>query len=83
MGWVFRPLDGTAMEAAAAHLVGEHDFTSFRASACQAKSPVKTMHRIEIRSGSRKPYLTYMTVDPGEERRIRHDFNAKAIRPPR
>jgi len=41
------------------------------------------MHRIEIRSGSRKPYLTYMTVDPGEERRIRHDFNAKAIRPPR
>ena len=41
------------------------------------------MHRIEIRSGSRKPYLTYMTVDPGEERRIRHDFNAKSIRPPR
>lgn len=41
------------------------------------------MHRIEIRSGSRKPYLTYMTVDPGEERRIRHDFNAKSSRPPR
>ena len=40
------------------------------------------MHRVEIRSGSRKPYLTYMTVNAGEERRIRHDFNAKASRPP-
>jgi hypothetical protein len=40
------------------------------------------MHRIEVRSGSRKPYVTYMTVQPGDERRIRHDFNAKASRPP-
>lgn len=48
-GWVFRPLDADAMHQAAALLLGEHDFTSFRASACQAKSPVKTMHRIEIR----------------------------------
>jgi outer membrane biosynthesis protein TonB len=40
------------------------------------------MHRIEIRNGSRKPYLTYMTVEPGDERRIRHDFNAKPSRPP-
>ena len=40
------------------------------------------MHRIEIRSGSRKPYLTYVTVKAGEERRIRHDFAAKRIRPP-
>jgi tRNA pseudouridine38-40 synthase len=48
-GWVFRPLDEDAMNAGAAVLLGEHDFTSFRASACQAKSPVKTMKRIEIR----------------------------------
>jgi serine/threonine-protein kinase len=41
------------------------------------------MRRIEIRSGSRKPYLTYMTVEPGDERRIRHDFDAKRIAPPR
>ena len=40
------------------------------------------MHRIEVRSGSRKPYLTYMTVQAGDERRIRHDFNAKPSRPP-
>ena len=47
-GWVFRPLDGDAMRQAAAHLLGEHDFTSFRASACQALTPVKTLHRIDI-----------------------------------
>ena len=35
-GWVFRPLDGDAMRAAAAHLIGEHDFTSFRATNCQS-----------------------------------------------
>jgi serine/threonine protein kinase len=40
------------------------------------------MHRIEVRSGSRRPYVTYMTVSAGDERRIRHDFAAKPIRPP-
>jgi eukaryotic-like serine/threonine-protein kinase len=39
------------------------------------------MHRIEIRSGSRKPYLTYMVVQAGEQRRIRHDFGAKPASP--
>jgi len=48
VGWVFRPLDGEAMRAAADHLHGEHDFSSFRASSCQAKSPVKTLSRIDI-----------------------------------
>lgn len=41
------------------------------------------MHRVEIRNGSRKPYLTYMTVQAGDVRRIRHDFNAKPRLPPR
>jgi tRNA pseudouridine38-40 synthase len=36
------------MQVAAQGLIGEHDFTSFRASACQAKSPVKTMNSIQI-----------------------------------
>ncbi len=40
------------------------------------------MHQVEIRSGSRKPYVTYMTVEPGEQRRIRHDFSAKPSIPP-
>ncbi len=48
VGWVYRPLDGAAMQAAIAHLMGEHDFSSFRAAQCQAKSPVKTISRIEI-----------------------------------
>ena len=48
VGWVFRALDEQAMRQAAAQLIGEHDFTSFRASACQARTPVKTLSRIEI-----------------------------------
>ncbi len=48
VGWVFRPVDGNAMRQAAALLIGEHDFTSFRASACQALSPVKTLRNINI-----------------------------------
>ena len=48
VGWVFYPLDGAAMQRAADLLLGEHDFTSFRASACPAKSPIKTMQRIHI-----------------------------------
>jgi tRNA pseudouridine38-40 synthase len=37
------PLDLVAMQAAAAHLLGRHDFSSFRAAECQAKTPVKTL----------------------------------------
>ena len=48
VGWVFRPLDGDAMRAAAAHLIGEHDFSSFRSSQCQAPSPVKTLRGVAI-----------------------------------
>jgi len=48
VGWTFRPLDADALRAAAAHLIGEHDFSSFRSSECQARSPVKTMRAITI-----------------------------------
>ena len=48
VGWTFRPLDQTAMREAADLLIGEHDFTSFRASQCQALSPVKNMREIAI-----------------------------------
>ncbi|MES2975056.1 MAG: tRNA pseudouridine(38-40) synthase TruA [Pseudomonadota bacterium] len=57
VGWAFRPLDGEAMRNAAGHLLGEHDFTSFRASACQARSPVKTLTRLEI--SQRGPYWRF------------------------
>ena len=45
---VSRPLDAEAMHRAAQLLVGRHDFTSFRASQCQAKSPVKTLDRLDV-----------------------------------
>ena len=48
VGWTFRPLDADAMRAAALHLLGEHDFSSFRSSECQARSPVKTLRTIAI-----------------------------------
>jgi len=48
VGWVYRPLDGAAMREAIIHLVGEHDFSSFRAAQCQAKTPVKTITRIDL-----------------------------------
>lgn len=47
-GWTFRPLDGDAMRAAAALLIGEHDFSAFRSSECQAKSPIKTLRALGI-----------------------------------
>ena len=48
VGWVFRPLSIEAMREAAAGLVGEHDFSAFRAADCQSPTPVKTLRRIDI-----------------------------------
>lgn len=48
VGWAYRPLDAGAMQQACKHLIGRHDFSSFRAAQCQAKSPVKTLSRIDI-----------------------------------
>ena len=42
------PLDLAAMQAGAAHLVGRHDFSTFRDSLCQAKSPVKTLDALDV-----------------------------------
>lgn len=47
-GWVFRPLDVDAMREGAQYLLGEHDFTSFRAAECQAATPVRTVTRLEL-----------------------------------
>ena len=47
-GWVFRARDGDAMRAAAALLLGEHDFSAFRAAECQAKSPIKILRAVDI-----------------------------------
>ena len=45
---VGRPLDVQRMEQAASYLIGKHDFTTFRSSLCQAKSPIKTIDQIKI-----------------------------------
>jgi tRNA pseudouridine38-40 synthase len=42
------PLDAAAMHEAAQRLLGRHDFTSFRAASCQAKSPVRTLDRLDV-----------------------------------
>ena len=53
LGWFHRPLDLIAMQAAAAALIGRHDFTSFRAAGCQAKTPLRNLRRLDIsRAGS-------------------------------
>jgi tRNA pseudouridine38-40 synthase len=43
VGWFHQPLEVQAMQQAVAHLLGEHDFSAFRAAGCQAKSPIKTL----------------------------------------
>ncbi|HEX2793563.1 MAG TPA: tRNA pseudouridine(38-40) synthase TruA [Croceicoccus sp.] len=45
---VAQPLDASAMDRAAKHLVGLHDFTTFRSAHCQAQSPVKTLDRLDV-----------------------------------
>jgi tRNA pseudouridine38-40 synthase len=47
-GWVLRPLQVEPMRAAAQFLLGEHDFSAFRAAECQAASPIKTLRAIDI-----------------------------------
>ena len=48
-GWVWRPCDEKIMHEQAQCLVGEHDFSSFRASECQAATPVRTIHSLKVR----------------------------------
>ena len=48
VAWECRPLNEQRMLEAASHLVGEHDFTSYRSQACQAKNPVRTVRRLDI-----------------------------------
>ena len=45
---VVRPLDARAMHEAAQNLVGHHDFTTFRSTECQAKSPMKTLDKLDV-----------------------------------
>ena len=54
VAWEHRPLDEQRMQEGADYLLGEHDFSSFRAVACQARNPVRTLHRLTVaRHGDR------------------------------
>jgi tRNA pseudouridine38-40 synthase len=57
VGWFHRPLDVARMQEAAAMLVGEHDFSAFRSSECQAKTPVRVMRHAAVRS--KGPYVLF------------------------
>lgn len=48
VGWFHQPLDLQPMQTAAEILLGEHDFSTFRAAECQAKSPMRTLTKLEI-----------------------------------
>jgi len=47
--WMPRPLDLNAMQDASKQLLGEHDFSAFRASGCQASSPVRELRRVDVK----------------------------------
>ena len=49
--WIRAPLDAGAMGRAAAHFIGTHDFSAFRAKECAAATPVRTLHRIDFAEG--------------------------------
>ncbi len=53
-----RPLDAEAMHGAAQSLIGKHDFTTFRAAECQAKSPVKTLDRLDVTRSGEELHVT-------------------------
>jgi len=46
--WVYHPLDAKIMDKVAKHLIGKHDFSTFRATECQANSPIKTLSAISV-----------------------------------
>ena len=56
--WVPKPLDAEAMADAAKHLLGRHDFTTFRSAHCQANSPLRTLDRLDVlRQGDRIAFV--------------------------
>lgn len=61
---IFKPLDLDAMREAAQHLVGTHDFTTFRSTQCQSKSPVKTLDDIRIvqRANTPEQVMIYVSA---------------------
>ena len=59
VSWECRPLDVERMQAGAGYLLGEHDFSSYRALSCQAKSPVRQIYRLDVQ---RQGLMVYIDV---------------------
>ncbi len=68
-----KPLDLEAMRAAAAHLVGRHDFTTFRHVHCQAASPVRTLDRLDIEGDD-----AHVTISAGARSFLHHQVRSMA-----
>ncbi len=60
VSWDYRKLDEQRMQEAAHHLIGEHDFSSYRALGCQAKSPVRILHQFDI---SRQGNFIFLDIE--------------------
>jgi tRNA pseudouridine38-40 synthase len=56
--WIRDPLDASRMRTAAAHLLGEHDFSSFRAAECQARTPMRNLYEIAVERAGEQIVLT-------------------------
>lgn len=72
LAWqVSAPLDADAMHAAARHLVGRHDFTTFRSAHCQASSPVRTLERLDVRRDGDR-----LTIDAAARSFLQHQVRS-------
>lgn len=76
-----RPLDVAAMQAAARHFVGEHDFAGFRASGCQARTTVRRLHAVDVRGGADelRPADPTCVPDDGRAQLVHIDVRGEAF----
>jgi tRNA pseudouridine38-40 synthase len=74
-GWFHLPLDYDAMSVAAKYLIGEHDFSGFRASECQAKSAVRTITKADVRMAG-KYFVFEFTANAFLQHQVRNMIGA-------
>ena len=74
-GWFHLPLNGDAMAEAAAYLIGEHDFSGFRASECQAKTAIRTMTQSTVKKAG-KYFVFEFTANAFLQHQVRNMIGA-------
>jgi tRNA pseudouridine38-40 synthase len=65
--WEYRPMDVSRMQAAAAFLIGRHDFSAYRAAGCQSKGPIRELRRLSVSSNGQ-----WVWVDAEAESFLQH-----------